>query len=90
LADLISLCGYILILVVFKEDCFAGRIIKVKTGQLMVATGPYAHVRHPMCRGAILMYATAPIALGAWWGLLSIIIMSITLMVRSIMWEEVL
>ncbi|HIF74499.1 MAG TPA: isoprenylcysteine carboxylmethyltransferase family protein [Porticoccaceae bacterium] len=90
LADLISLCGYMLILLVFKENSFAGRIIKVETDQLVVATGPYAHVRHPMYSGAILMYVTTPIALGSWWGLLPVIIISIALMVRSIMEEEVL
>jgi len=90
LADLISLCGYMLILLVFKENSFAGRIIKVETHQLVVATGPYAHVRHPMYSGAILMYVTTPIALGSWWGLLPVIIISIALMVRSIMEEEVL
>ena len=90
LADLISLCGYMLILLVFKENSFAGRIIKVETDQLVAATGPYAHVRHPMYSGAILMYVATPIALGSWWGLLSVIIISIALMVRSIMEEEVL
>jgi len=90
LADLISLCGYMLILLVFKENSFAGRIIKVETDQLVAATGPYAHVRHPMYSGAILMYVTTPIALGSWWGLLPVIIISIALMVRSIMEEEVL
>jgi protein-S-isoprenylcysteine O-methyltransferase Ste14 len=90
LADLISLCGYILILLVFKENSFAGRIIKVETDQFVVATGPYAHVRHPMYSGAILMYTATPIALGSWWGLLPVIIISIALMVRSIMEEEVL
>ena len=90
LADLISLCGYILILLVFKENSFAGRIIKVETDQLVVATGPYAYVRHPMYSGAMLMYGTTPIALGSWWGLLPVIIISIVLMVRSIMEEEVL
>jgi len=65
LADLISLCGYILILLVFKENSFAGRIIKVETDQLVVATGPYAYVRHPMYSGAMLMYGTTPIALGS-------------------------
>ena len=90
LADLISLCGYILILLVFKENSFAGRIIKVETDQLVVATGPYAYVRHPMYSGAMLMYGTTPIALGSWGGLLPVIIISIVLMVRSIMEEEVL
>jgi len=56
----------------------------------VVATGPYAHVRHPMYSGAILMYVATPIALGSWWGLLPVIIISIALMVRSIMEEEVL
>ena len=90
LADLISLCGYILILLVFKENSFAGRIIKVETNQLVVATGPYAYVRHPMYSGALLLYVTTPIALGSWWGLLPVIIVSMALMVRSIMEEEVL
>ncbi len=38
----------------------------------MISTGPYAIVRHPMYTGAILVFLGAPLALGSWWGLLTV------------------
>jgi protein-S-isoprenylcysteine O-methyltransferase Ste14 len=38
-------------------------------GQKVVATGPYALVRHPMYAGAFFIIFGASIALGSWWGL---------------------
>ena len=39
----------------------------------MIATGPYAIVRHPMYSGALIMTLGMPLALGSWWGLLMLV-----------------
>jgi len=40
----------------------------------VIATGPYALVRHPMYDGGLILLAGMPIALGSWWGLLVIVV----------------
>ncbi|WP_129778240.1 methyltransferase family protein [Peristeroidobacter soli] len=47
--------------------------IQVAEGQTVISTGPYAIVRHPMYSAAVVMLAGIPLALGSWWGLLTII-----------------
>lgn len=69
-ADLVVLLGYALIFRVFRENPHASRIVEVEPGQKVVATGPYAFVRHPMYLGTVLMYLATPLALGSWWALL--------------------
>ena len=38
----------------------------------MISTGPYAIVRHPMYTGALLLMLGIPLALGSWWGVLTV------------------
>lgn len=42
-------------------------------GQKVISTGPYAIVRHPMYSAALVMLLGIPLALGSWWGLLTMI-----------------
>lgn len=43
--------------------------ITVEPEQPVIATGPYALVRHPMYSGWLLMMLGVPVALGSWWEL---------------------
>lgn len=71
-ADLVALIGYAFIMRVFRENSWASRVVAVEPGQRVVTTGPYALVRHPMYLGALVMYFATPIALGSWWGMLTV------------------
>lgn len=44
--------------------------MEVAQGQQVIATGPYAVVRHPMYVGTLLMYLFSPLALGSYWALI--------------------
>jgi protein-S-isoprenylcysteine O-methyltransferase Ste14 len=66
IADLGIFLGYLLILWVFKENSYASRTIEVAEGQGVIATGPYAIIRHPMYLGVLVIYLMTPIALGSW------------------------
>jgi protein-S-isoprenylcysteine O-methyltransferase Ste14 len=55
---------------VFKENTFTSATIELAPDQKVIATGPYARVRHPMYAGGLVLLAGIPIALGSWWGLL--------------------
>ena len=67
LAHFLVLVGYGLFIRVLRENRSASRIIEVESGQRVVATGPYAIVRHPMYAAIAVMGLATPVALGSWW-----------------------
>ena len=69
-ADALVLLGYLLIVLVFRENRYASRSVEVVEGQEVIVTGPYAVVRHPMYVGTLLMYLLSPVALGSYWAAL--------------------
>lgn len=90
LADLIVLIGYGIIILVFRENHYASRIIEVEADQKVIRTGPYAIVRHPMYVGSILMYTLSPLALGSLWALIPGLLIIPLLVSRILNEEEVL
>jgi protein-S-isoprenylcysteine O-methyltransferase Ste14 len=82
--DALVLLGWLAIFFVFQENTFAASVIELAPGQKVISTGPYALIRHPMYAGAYLMLVGMPIALGSWWGLLIILVMTPALIWRLI------
>ena len=62
--------GLMIDLRVFRENSYGGSTIEMTEGQRVIATGPYALVRHPMYVGVLIMALAVPLALGSWWGLI--------------------
>lgn len=69
-ANLIFFLGYVLIIRVFKENSYASANIKVEEDQQVIATGPYAKIRHPMYTGLLTMMLSTPLALGSYWAVI--------------------
>ena len=67
-ADAVSLIGYSIIFLTYKENSYASHIIEVEKSQKVISSGPYAIIRHPMYFGYILMMLAMPVALGSWVG----------------------
>jgi protein-S-isoprenylcysteine O-methyltransferase Ste14 len=80
--DAFVVAGFLIVLLVFKENSFASATIGVASDQTVIATGPYAIVRHPMYSGALVMLIGTPPALGSWWGLLFVLPMTLVLAMR--------
>jgi protein-S-isoprenylcysteine O-methyltransferase Ste14 len=74
--------GFLIVFFVFKENTFASAIIEVGIGQKVIATGPYALVRHPMYIGWLVTFLGVPVALGSWWGLFTIIPITLVIVCR--------
>ncbi len=87
-ANAIVFLGYILIILVFKENSYASTIIQVEEEQQVITTGPYAIVRHPMYTGMLLMTLFTPLALGSYWALTPSILFFIPYLVLRIKGEE--
>jgi protein-S-isoprenylcysteine O-methyltransferase Ste14 len=74
LADVMILIGIAVQFRVFVENTFASATIEIAADQRVIATGPYALVRHPMYFGALLTDFCIPLALGSWWALLPVVV----------------
>src|SRR5580693_1271047 len=90
LGDFLIVFGFYLVFLVFKENTFASGTIEVGADQKVIATGPYALVRHPMYLGALVMLVGVPLALGSWWGLFTIIPIALVIVWRLLDEEKFL
>jgi protein-S-isoprenylcysteine O-methyltransferase Ste14 len=74
--------GFLIVFLTFRANTFTAGTIEIAVGQHVIATGPYAIVRHPMYAGALIMIAGIPLALGSWFGLVPA-----TLLIPVIVWR---
>ena len=81
-ADLFVFLGYLIFFWTIRENSYASRIVEVAAGQRVIATGPYASVRHPMYTGALLMFLFTPLALGSFLALVLFPLILLTLVLR--------
>ena len=60
-----------LIFWVVATNTFLSRRARIQEdrGQVVVTSGPYRFVRHPMYAGIIVLFICVPVALGSWWAL---------------------
>jgi protein-S-isoprenylcysteine O-methyltransferase Ste14 len=72
-ADVVVALGFLVIFFVFRENTYTSATIEVAADQVIISSGPYSVVRHPMYAGALLMLLSTPVALGSWWAILMFI-----------------
>ncbi len=89
-ADAVVLAGYALTAWVFRVNRYASRVVELADGQQLIASGPYAYVRHPMYAGALLMCTARPVGLGSWWAMLTVIPLAGVFIARLLNEEELL
>lgn len=82
LGDAVVVLSYVIFILVFKENSYSASNIQVEKGQTVVTSGLYAHVRHPMYAGAVVMMISMPPSLGSWWGLFLI-----PLIIAALVWR---
>lgn len=80
--DVFVALGLLIVFFVFKKNTFASAIVEVTIEQKVISTGPYGLVRHPMYIGALVMLFGVPLALGSWWGLFTIIPITLAIVWR--------
>src|SRR6266567_3474727 len=69
--DILVVLGWVGIFFVFRENSYSSATIELAADQRVISTGPYALVRHPMYAAALVMLLGITIALGSWWGVLT-------------------
>jgi protein-S-isoprenylcysteine O-methyltransferase Ste14 len=71
--DILVAVGLGMAMVVVNQNNYAASTITVETGQTVVSTGLYGLVRHPMYAFALLVIVGMPLALGSYWGLVTVV-----------------
>ena len=74
LGNALVVIGFLLVFFVVKANTYAASTIQVAEDQMVISTGPYAFVRHPMYAGSFPTLIGTPLALGSWWGLSGLIV----------------
>jgi protein-S-isoprenylcysteine O-methyltransferase Ste14 len=82
--------GLLIMNITMLQNSFASKLLDINKDQVLIDTGLYAHVRHPLYTGAILMIMAAPIALGSWWGLIPAAVAGLAFVIRIQSEEEML
>ncbi len=88
--NILVVLGFFIVFLVFRENTYTSALIELSTEQKVVSTGPYATVRHPMYIGALIMLIGVPLALGSWWGLLTVVPMTLVIVWRLLDEEKFL
>ena len=81
-ASVIFLIGYGLYAEVMRENAYLSRTVKVEEGQIVVSTGLYGIVRHPMYLASILMFLSIPLVMGSWYALIPFAFYPLLMVVR--------
>lgn len=90
LGEAVLALSFAFIFWVTKVNSFAAANIAVTSDQKVISSGPYAHVRHPMYAGALLLFVAIPLALGSWWTIGFVVILIPILMWRLLDEERIL
>jgi len=81
-ADILILLGYLLFILTIRENRYASRAVAVEDSQVVISTGVYALVRHPMYIAITFMFGLSPLALGSYWALIPAVLVPLVLVVR--------
>lgn len=65
-AALVQLLSYAMYALVMKQNAYLSRTVEVQEGQLVVDSGLYGIVRHPMYSATVFMFLAMPLVLWSW------------------------
>lgn len=89
-ASVLFLIGYGLYAEVMRENAYLSRTIEVQEGQMVISTGLYGVVRHPMYLATLFMFLPLPLILGSFWGLIPFALYPVVIVIRILNEEKVL
>lgn len=70
LSSVLFLFGYGMYAEVMRENAYLSRTVEVQEHQVVVSTGLYGVVRHPMYLATLFLFLPMPLILGSFWGLI--------------------
>ena len=92
LSLLVILAGYALGSYALIENRFFSGMVRLQTdrGHQLVSSGPYRWIRHPGYTGALLTYLATPFFLDSRWSFMPVLFITIVLVIRTRLEDEVL
>jgi protein-S-isoprenylcysteine O-methyltransferase Ste14 len=90
LADVFILIGFTIVHCVFKANTFTSATIEIDKEQIVISSGLYGIVRHPMYLGGLIIVVFMPLALGSYWALYSAFPLIIAIIARLLDEEKYL
>ena len=89
-ASILFLVAYALYAEVMRENAYLSRTVKVEEGQIVVDTGLYGIVRHPMYAVTILLFSVMPLVIGSWFALIPFAFYPAIMVIRILDEEQLL
>jgi len=89
---LILLDSFYLYFLTFRENSYLSPLVRIQDerGQMVISSGPYHYVRHPMYAATVIFVAGTPLLLGAWIGIPLGLIIVLILGWRAVLEEKAL
>jgi protein-S-isoprenylcysteine O-methyltransferase Ste14 len=82
LSAFIMICGFIMLFLVTLQNSYASRIIEIQEEQILIDTGFYSKVRHPMYLAFSIIFLVTPIMLGSYYALIPISLIPLLIAMR--------
>jgi protein-S-isoprenylcysteine O-methyltransferase Ste14 len=84
--------SFIMYFLTARENPYMAAVARVQKerGQMVISTGPYHYVRHPMYSGSLLLFLGIPLLLGSWYGVGLALGATLLLAWRAVMEERML
>jgi protein-S-isoprenylcysteine O-methyltransferase Ste14 len=89
---ILLLCSFYLLFLTFRENSYLSPVVRVQQerGQVVVSTGLYAYVRHPMYAAIAVFTVGTALLLGSWYGVLVGMLLMVVLARRAVLEERTL
>jgi len=82
--------SFLILFFVMRENSFASKGVMIHEDQVVIETGPYGLVRHPMYMGALIMCVSIPLTLGSLISIIPAIFIPVIFALRIRKEEELL
>ena len=89
-ASVLLLASYGMYMEVMRENAYLSRTVEVQKGQVVIDTGLYGIVRHPMYAATVVLFLSIPIVLGSVWSFLCFLLYIPVIAVRICNEEKIL
>lgn len=89
---LVLLCSFYLFFLTFRENPYLSPVVRTQQerGQIVISSGPYHYVRHPMYSAFVLLVIGTPFLLGSWYGIIVGLMLVILISARALLEEHAL
>ncbi len=89
-STLVMLASYFMFFKCMRDNSYASRVVEIQDRQKLIDTGIYGIIRHPMYTSGSLIFMSAPLVLGSFYGFLVSLLLPVLLIIRLKNEEKVL